>query len=244
MYDLEDGQWQLNSGASRGYIGTGGTDWHKVEVHFKLSPTAGYIYLRVDDVDIANVVGITTGGGAEIAKGILIQFEHSYGADYCAVDDLALNDITGANNASWCGDGHIIALRPDGAGTKAEWTPSVGANYSCVNESGADVTDYVTGGIAANIDLYEHDDSPAGDYAIIAVSEIAYAAAPVGGVNSVSFMSEEGGTEKEYPSAYPPTDQPWMYYGMLPTNAEDNAWTKALVTSSEYGLKYASTKNM
>ena len=71
------------------------------------------------------------------------------------VDDIALNDTAGGADDSWCGNGHIIALVPNGA-VSAQWTPSAGANYQCVDERGPnDDTDYVYASGSSFKDVYD-----------------------------------------------------------------------------------------
>lgn len=50
------------------------------------------------------------------------------------IDDLAFNDTTTGNDNSWPGDGHYIALAPNGAGNSTQFTPSAGSNYQNVDE--------------------------------------------------------------------------------------------------------------
>lgn len=52
-------------------------------------------------------------------------------------DNIILDD------ANWIGDTKIQAIHPTGAGTTTQWTPSAGANYTCVDEIPAVDTDWV-----------------------------------------------------------------------------------------------------
>jgi hypothetical protein len=70
-------------------------------------------------------------------------------------DDLAMNDTTGGADNSWCGDGRIIAIKPNAAGNYTQWTPSAGSNWQNVDEvpSNSD-TDYNSESLASDKDSY------------------------------------------------------------------------------------------
>lgn len=77
-------------------------------------------------------------------------------------DDVAINDATGLWENSWCGDGHIVHLKPAGAGNNTGWTPSAGSNYDCVNEVTPNSdTDYISATTAVTDDYTV--DTPPGD---------------------------------------------------------------------------------
>ena len=74
------------------------------------------------------------------------------------LDDLALNDTTGGSDNSWCGDGYVECLIPDGNGDRSDLTGSDGNkvdNYLQVDEvpSDGDAT-YNESGTAGEYDLY------------------------------------------------------------------------------------------
>jgi hypothetical protein len=95
--------------------------WTKVEVRLKISSSVGAYELRINDITIYSESGINT-GSSNIAT---IKFGHGYAAgDGAYWDDMALNDITGAINNSWCGNGTILSLKPKASGNKAQWVIS------------------------------------------------------------------------------------------------------------------------
>jgi hypothetical protein len=84
------------------------------------------------------------------------------------IDDLALNDTTGASDNSWCGEGHVVCLRPSGD-SSVQWSRSTGSyNYACVDETVASASDYVyDAGTSGHKDLYDLVNSSLGANPVI-----------------------------------------------------------------------------
>lgn len=126
--------------------------WYLIELHVKIDD-AGVAELRVDGVDVASYSGDTKPGADTKIDEIYIVCQHSDTSNH--YDDFAINDVNGTEDNSWCGDGKIIALRPDAAGDSTQWTPSAGSNYECVDEVTPDSdTTYVKAETDAYVDLY------------------------------------------------------------------------------------------
>lgn len=116
------------NGAAQGSTFASSVDtWYRVECKFVI-PTAGNgtVSLRVDGADIATDVSMDVNntvfnnfrfGSAVTNVGVTIY-----------VDDLALNDDQGAAQNSWCGEGHVILLKPTalGAGGRGNWVDGGG----------------------------------------------------------------------------------------------------------------------
>lgn len=80
------------------------------------------------------------------------------------VDDLAINDASGSFENTWCGEGEVICLRPNGNGDNSDWGGSDGNgtdNYLLVDEVPPDATDYVEDNTANQIDDYNLEATPA-----------------------------------------------------------------------------------
>src|SRR5688572_2169742 len=163
LFDTEDGI-QIGSNSSDLSLDT----WYRIEVHADtttLSSTSVEARAYVDTpgatafwnpsgtmniANNANNVGCYTGGG----DATLIYY----------VDDLAVNDTTGSFQNSWCGEGKVIALRPNGDGDNSQWTGSDGNstdNYLLVDETPPDSADYVQSNTNNQIDDYNFEATPA-----------------------------------------------------------------------------------
>jgi hypothetical protein len=81
------------------------------------------------------------------------------------VDDIAVNDDTGSYQNSWCGEGELIILRPDGNSGSPQWSrggADSGANWSQVDEvTPNDATDYVESNTLDQVDEYTLEATPA-----------------------------------------------------------------------------------
>jgi hypothetical protein len=166
IYVTADGVLQVKVGASivDTYLGPLQTNtWYLLEVYCKIDDSVGVITVRLDGTQVATYSGDTkpstyTGcGRARIKAGTLQSLWW---------DDVALNDTSGVADNSWCGEGHVIRLLPNGEGYLNQWMGSDGNkvnNYALVNElvSDEDVT-YVESGTPGERDFHAVAAPPAG----------------------------------------------------------------------------------
>jgi len=133
--------------------------WYLLELHVKIADS-GLLELKINGV-LDNSVSYS--GDTQPGADAVINNLYFYGYS-CYVDDIAINDTSGSVDNSWCGDGHVIALVPDGVGDASELTPSSGSvNYLMVDEVPSDGdTTYVSGSVAETKDLYNF--TPTGLY--------------------------------------------------------------------------------
>lgn len=164
LYNIEDSA-QVGSDSSALSTAT----WYRVEIAYDsttLNATTceARLYAASDEatllwnpsgtIDITatpNSFGcFTTGGDATL--------------DY-VVDDLAINDTSGTSpEVSWCGEGEVIVLRPNGNGDNSAWTGSDADstdNYLLVDEVPPSGTDYVESNTSGQIDDYNLEATPA-----------------------------------------------------------------------------------
>lgn len=123
--------------------------WGRVEVYYNFSDT-GQIIIRENGVEIINYTGDTKVSGSLIAT---MRLAYSAGTNQILIDDVAVNDTSGGTNNSWCGDGHIVMLVPNGNGASSQWTGSDGNstdNYLLVDDPGSAVPDNDSTYVAAS----------------------------------------------------------------------------------------------
>jgi hypothetical protein len=162
------------SGAGATLLGAGvvpirfwlaGNEWHVVELHYKLADAPdGVLESWVDGVPDLLFYGDTK-PGAETTFTAL-RFTVAEAASKSGnFDDILISDTAmrfyGAS---------VTGLAPISAGNYSQWTPSVGSNYSCVDEIPFVGTDYVKTATLNNIDTYTFEDLPAEAAEVLAVS--------------------------------------------------------------------------
>ena len=129
--------------------------WYLIEVHVLISDT-GVVEVRLDGILDVSYSGDTKPGAEETINvcrycGNEVQF-----------DDLAMNDISGTVDNSWCGDGKVVMLTPNANGDLSQLMGSDADqidNYLLVDEFPKDDdTTYVEGSVVDEKDLYNFTD--------------------------------------------------------------------------------------
>jgi hypothetical protein len=113
------------------------SQWYLLEIYIKLSDTVGRAVVYVDGVLAIDYTGDTTAGGTAFDNIRWAPWLSLANSGILGIDDLALNDTTGGVDDSWCGDGIIIKVTPDGNGTTNDWHGSDADsvdNYLLVDE--------------------------------------------------------------------------------------------------------------
>lgn len=128
--------------------------WYLLELRVKIADSGGVLNLKVDGTSILTYTGDTKPG----TDTTINRFYFGVSNNYWYHDDIAINDTSGAADNSWCGDGKIIALTPNGNGDVSQLTGSDGDstdNYLHVDEAVSDGdTTYTQSESADNYDLY------------------------------------------------------------------------------------------
>jgi hypothetical protein len=93
--------------------------WYLIEIYFKLANAPnGRFVVYVDANKIIDYTGDTL--PAALVTFDNIELAKAAGSSLL-LDDLALNDTAGAVDNSWCGDGVVVKVEPDGNGTHNNW---------------------------------------------------------------------------------------------------------------------------
>ena len=117
--------------------------WYLTEIHFKCDATNGILQIKVDGEMIVDYAGDTSGLYYNNFDSIyfghhLMESTHDYSV---YIDDLAINDIAGAEDNSWCGDGHIAIVKVSNNGDASQLLGSDNNktdNYLLVQEASTD----------------------------------------------------------------------------------------------------------
>lgn len=129
--------------------------WYLFELYYKLDNSAGRVHIKVDGQNSGiNFTGDTQPGADTTINNLYFP---AFSGLYNYIDDLALNDTAGAADNSWCGDGRVVALAPNGDVGSPQWMGSDGNqvdNYALVDEIPQNDADYVRSQTSGNEDLY------------------------------------------------------------------------------------------
>lgn len=237
--------YDLYTGAST-LVGSGvnlyaGSIWQVIEVHVKIADSGGIIEYKVDGVtqSAASFSGDTKPGAATTADRLL--FIGNSGTIF--LDDIAFNDTTGSVDNSWCGDGHVYGLVPNGNGDSSQFVGSDGNstdNYLLVDEavSNGD-TDYVESATSGNKDLYQMANLPtlpSGSTIQRVIVETRARELTAGG-DQLQIGVKSGGTESWSSGIVLSTSFARQIAEFLVDPSTSAAWTESNVNSIQVGQK-------
>jgi hypothetical protein len=225
-----------------------GSAWHYIEFKATIHNTAGAYAVRVNGAQIAGIsdaTNVNTRGSGTNNFANQVWFHdganHLIGTGHFRYGDVYILDNTGAaplNN--FLGDVRYDVLYPDGAGDYSQWTPTSGANYTNVDESPANQTDYVESTADDQIDSYSFADMSVAASTIYVVQVNAYAQKTDAGDKSLAiFCKASDGTESV--SADQALGSSWLVYRRIlpeePYAGGTRPWTVARVNGSQFGVK-------
>lgn len=229
-------------------VAVGAATWTLVEVHYVPTTGAtGTVEIWINGTQVLNATGVQTSAGLANVASFTIGVERNTAATgnaatYVAYDDLGANDTAGTINNGRCGDYRVGWFPANGAGAASAWTPTSGANYTTVDDTGdlsAGTADYVAAAAAALVDDYAVADLPAGVTAVPVVVAVAYATNPDGGVGQVKVGLISGGT-----TSAGAAQSPGATYAYVRTQFETDpntgaAWTVAGANAAKVRIESA-----
>lgn len=204
--------------------------WIYIEIYAKASHTVGEIKIRLN-------------GSNEILN--LTNKDTIYGSGNLSYDRLILSDTYSANgmyyddlyidNTQFHGDCKIQTIYPDAIGNYSQFTPSVGFNYACVDETIPNDADYVEATTVGLKDSYNFQ-ALNKNYAIVAVQlNLRAEKTDAGdkqlrGFTRISNIDYNGNTQDLADNAYTYVEKIWEL-----NPATNIAWTKAVIDAAEFG---------
>lgn len=263
LYNSEDSA-QVGSDSSAISTAT----WYRVELNYDSTTLASTscearLYAASDESSLLwNPSGTIDLAATPTAFGCYTDVADA-NLDYI-VDDLAINDTTTSFENTWCGEGEVICLRPNGAGDNTAWTrggTDTGANWSQVNEAPPDSAQYVESNTSGQIDDYEMEATPAAlestdTINVVHVGVFAAVSDATGADPDIvlRIKSASGGTVEESASldlnsvtyngpAPLPTGSDNCYKLTLYDlpGASTSAWTKSTLDTMQAGIREAVT---
>lgn len=139
-------------GTAAGAITTG--VYYRIELKVDRTPASGshVVEAKLDGTVYATSNTRTLAAGV-MALNVGTGFQNGASGAVIFIDDVAINDSTGAAQNGYPGDGKIVHLHPDSAGDNAAWAAGVGgtANWNRVSEvTPDDATTYNQVTVAGN----------------------------------------------------------------------------------------------
>lgn len=130
--------------------------FHVYEFHLKIHDTDGIFQMKIDATTVINFAGNTQPGADTTFDNVRVHRTSGGGGGPWGVkySDFVVNSAAGDYNNSWPNGAHCWVILPDGAGGQTQWTPSVGANWSCVDDDTPDPADYISVNTNGAVDTY------------------------------------------------------------------------------------------
>lgn len=215
--------------------------WSHMQVYVKIADTGGRVTIKINDVTVYDYTGDTKNGGTlSSCDTVRISREDSGAAHYW--DDWWICDAAGAAPFNtFLGAARVRTYSPSGAGASTAFTPSSGANYTCVDEQPYVTTDYVTavGAVSGTRDTYAVTDMPSAGVVPLAVKSIAVAKKTGADPVSLKPVLRSGGTNYSA-TAVPLGTVDAQAAGIWTADpATSAAWTVAGVNAAEVGFEVA-----
>jgi len=230
--------------------GTGGTQYdtdnfqmlintyYLLEMYVKIDDTNGRVVLKRDGVVIFDYTGNTVFHGASAPSFLRLKND----AGDHDVDDLALNDTTGDEDNSWCGDGRVIPLVPNAAGDVTQLQRSGGSdNWQAVNEGmpGNGDTNYVYGNTVGDYDLYHIANPNIPSNSIIRRVWVTGSARTTASSGGKIALGVKSGTTTDWSDDITLGGSYLRYHGKVYTKnpANNQAWTVSDIDNLQIGVK-------
>lgn len=155
-------------------VGTAGygiaNEWVLYEGHIKMADVDGRIILKRNGLEIFNYTGDTKASSATVfdTMWLLVNTPNQYVTCATFYDDIAINNIEGSIDNGWCGDGRILAIKPNANGDVSGLNGSDGDqidNYLLVDDIPDDGDgSYVSSDVVDDYDLYNLADISLASY--------------------------------------------------------------------------------
>jgi hypothetical protein len=120
----------------------GSQEWKHLAIDVKIDASVGWVKVYKDGIEILSFTGNTGNTDIDHVRVGIIEWTGN-DANSQWWDDMYVDDATGESSATPLSIKRFYGLKPNGAGNYTNWTPSAGANYTCVDEIPPSDADYV-----------------------------------------------------------------------------------------------------
>lgn len=170
------------------------TSWTWAQIKVVISDTVGSVEIRDSGgAVLVSVSGVDTrNAGTGYCDAVSVG---AGGVASTAHDDWHIWDGAGTVCNTFTNDTRIDHKNPTGAGTYAQFTPSAGANHTCVDELTFNTTDYVESATAGQKDAYAFGDISHAPPNIFSVLVTAVGTKDDAGARSIKPLVRQGGAD-------------------------------------------------
>ena len=203
-----------------------------IEVYYKPNTTVGVFQVKVNGAMVINYSGNTTPSALQINA---IKLSQTGGASLV----LYYDDII-VDNAAWIGNTFIPGIFPNAVGNSSQFTPSVGSNYTCVDEKPASDTDYNATDTAGLLDTYPHTAlSGVANVLCVQVQARAMQEGIAPPQNLKLALRSVGVDYLGTVNPIPTTNYKALAYIWQTNPLDGSPWTPAIVNATEIGMESA-----
>lgn len=251
-----DGAWHDKGGMVVGMDNDG--TYHCWEYYIRLNTSDvyfdGQVIIRRDGVEMYNQDDIQICNAADAYEIGVVQFGCAYESSipdpsstgHVYMDDIAINDTSGAHNNSWCGAGAIVGILVTGTGQHFDFTPTPGTgelHYEDVVDVPPVDTTYLSSTNTGDIETFLVED-PAdkgvgSDSIIAAVQWVIRGKLPIAGSSDIHSYY----IFRQVVEAQLGADELTQAYFHYIQHIEDvdpvshGAWLASIIRDSEFGFR-------
>lgn len=208
--------------------------WGYLELYGRIHAVTGAYELRWNGQTVLIASGVNTKAGG---TGIINQVQlNTPNPGNFAIDDLYINDATGAVDNGFWGDVRIDGLAPNGAGASAQFTPSAGSNYANVTSHDGD-TSYNESSTAGQIDSHALEDLPAGSQTVLSARHRMTVRKTDAGTRTVRGKVRHGGVYGDGPTISVGNSYVTTSFEQRLNPSTGVLWTPAEIAAAEAGYE-------
>ena len=167
-YNTGTQSFDLYRGTSSGTLLATGTVvvranvWCVVQGRIVINDSTGVVSVSINNTTALSYSGDTLATTVAGVRSFTFRGANDvFTIGYVYIDDVAFNDTTGANQATYPGLGGVFLLKPTADGATTTWDTSTGTvHYTLVDDVPANTTDWIQALTTGEIDLFEMEAAP------------------------------------------------------------------------------------
>ena len=234
-------QFYFEHDATRSEVAIVADSWTFVEVGYRISNTNGYLRVRVNGVQILELLGDTYRGTGTPDTLASFGFYAAYSSNYLhhRLQDIYICDNTGpAPYNTFLGDVTAERLYPDDNGTVSELVGSDGNsidNYLNVQDNS--MLTYNESDTPGDRDLYKMSGVSEGAASVLGVQIQAQGTVDTEGISAVRTVTSDGVNETLDPVVGLGIGKTYLLTNIQTAAPDGTPWTVAKVEAAEYGVE-------